>query len=130
MAKLVRSRIEEPDTDVGEQELAGVRGTLTGLVSAAHCRGELAVAMPLLIASSALMTTYTAGEAAGGRPAAAQLPARGLVSMGGYMRIYPEREAERIAAPTLNLRATVTLSGFGDPVPVPVPDGQHRGPAE
>ncbi|MEU8626511.1 hypothetical protein [Streptomyces sp. NPDC048669] len=59
-----------------------------------------------------------------------------LLSMGGYVRIYPEREAERVAAPTLNLRATVTLSGFGDfdpvpiPVPVPVPDGQHRGPAE
>lgn len=48
--------------------------------------------------------------------------------MGGYVRIYPEREAERIAAPALNLRATVTLSSFGDFDPVPV--WQHRGPAE
>ncbi|MER7056633.1 SDR family NAD(P)-dependent oxidoreductase [Streptomyces sp. NPDC000351] len=268
VAKLVRSRIEESDTDVVEREPAGVRGTLTDLVSAAHRRGELAAAMPLLIASSALMPTYAAGEAAGRRPAAAQLLARGaaapalvcipsflagsgphqfarlarelggerqvsalrlpgmragedlpatweaaieslaaavapelergpvaligysaggavahavarrieddgaelaglamidtyspdeheptrraltdalgqilsrdnaltpvddhsLVSMGGYVRIYPERGAERIAAPTLNLRATVTLSGFGDVDPVP--DWQHRGPAE
>ncbi len=52
----------------------------------------------------------------------------GLVSMGGYVRIYPEREAKPIAAPTLNLRATVTLSSFGDVDPVP--DWQHRGPAE
>ncbi|MGN5631520.1 type I polyketide synthase [Streptomyces sp. AC154] len=268
VAKLVRSRIEEPDTEVVEQEPAGVRGTLTDLVTAAHRRGELAAAMPLLTASSALMTTYTAGEAAGRRPAAAQLLARGatapalicipsflagsgphqfarlarelggerqvsalrlpgmragedlpasweaaieslaaavapelergpvaligysaggaiahavarriesgggelvglamidtyapdeheatrriltdalgqilsrdnaltplddhgLVSMGGYVRIYPEREAGRIAAPTLNLRATVTLSSFG--AFEPVPDWQHRGPAE
>ncbi|QLH21576.1 thioesterase domain-containing protein [Streptomyces sp. Rer75] len=52
----------------------------------------------------------------------------GLVSMGGYVRIYPEREAKSIAAPTLNLRATVTLSSFGDVDPVP--DWQHGGPAE
>nr|ALF39346.1 PKS I [Streptomyces sioyaensis] len=267
VAKLVRSRIEESDTDVVEQAPAGVRGTITDLVSAAHRRGELAGAMPLLTASSALMTTYSADEAAAQRPAA-QLLARGaaapalicipsflagsgphqfarlarelggerqvsalrlpgmrasddlpatwaaaieslaaavtselergpvaligysaggalahavarrleddggelagvamidtyspeehelngrvltdalgqilsrdnaltpvddhgLVSMGGYVRIYPEREAKSIAAPTLNLRATVTLSSFGDVDPVP--DWQHRGRAE
>nr|WP_051833267.1 type I polyketide synthase [Streptomyces katrae] len=268
VAKLVRSLIEESDTGVVEQAPAGVRGTITDLVSAAHHRGELAGAMPLLIASSALMTTYSADEAAVRRPAASQLLARGaaapalmcipsflagsgphqfarlarelggerqvsalrlpgmragddlpatwaaaigslaaavaserergpvvligysaggaiahavarrleddgvelagvamidtyspeehelnrlvltdalgqilsrdnaltpvddqgLVSMGGYVRIYPEREAEPIAAPTLNLRATVTLGSFGDVDPVP--DWQHRGPAE
>ncbi|ROQ57385.1 acyl transferase domain-containing protein [Streptomyces sp. 840.1] len=267
VAKLVRSRIEEPAADVAEQEPAGVRGTLTDLVSAAHRRGELAAAMPLLVASSALMPTYTADEAGGRRPAEVQLLARGtgapalvcipsflagsgphqfarlarelggerqvsvlrlpgmrageelpatweaaieslaaavvpecgrgpvalvgysaggavahavarrveskggelvglamidtyapdedeatqrvlvdalgqvlsrdnaltpvddhsLVSMGGYVRIYPERGTGRIAAPTLNLRATVTLSGFDAE---PVPDWQHRGPAE
>ncbi len=52
----------------------------------------------------------------------------GLVALGGYAQIYPEREAEPIAAPTLDLRATVTLSGFGDVDPVP--DWQHRGPTE
>ncbi|WSN49024.1 type I polyketide synthase [Streptomyces sp. NBC_01296] len=270
VAKLVRSLIEESDTGVVEQAPVGVRGTITDLVSAAHRRGELAGAMPLLTASSALMTTYPAGEAAAQRPAASQLLARGaaapalvcipsflagsgthqfarlarelgvggerqvsalrlpgvragddlpatwaaaieslaaavapelergpvaligysaggaiahavarrleddgarlagvamidtyspedhelnrlvltnalgqilsrdnaltpvddhgLVSMGGYVRIYPEREAKPIAAPTLNLRATVTLSSFGDVDPVP--DWQHRGPAE
>ncbi len=51
-----------------------------------------------------------------------------LVSMGGYVRIYPERAAEPITAPTLNLRATVTLSSFGDVDPVPA--RQHRGPIE
>ena len=267
VAKLVRSRIEESDTGVVEQAPAGVRGTITDLVSAAHRRGELAGAMPLLIASSALMTTYPAGEAAAQRPdpqllargatapalicipsflpgsgphqfarlarelggerqvsalrlpgtrATDDLPAtwaaaieslaaavapelerspvaligysaggalahavarrleddggelagvamidtyspedleltrlvltdalgqilsrdnaltpvddHGLVAMGGYVRIYPEREAKPIAAPTLNLRATVTLSGFGDADPVP--GWQHRGPIE
>ncbi|MGW1694490.1 SDR family NAD(P)-dependent oxidoreductase [Streptomyces sp. NPDC002399] len=268
VAKLVRSRIEESDTGVVEQAPAGVRGTITDLVSAAHRRGDLAGAMPLLIASSALTTTYSADEAAARHPAASQLLARGsaapalvcipsflagsgphqfarlarelggerqvhalrlpgmragddlpatwaaaieslaaavapelergpvaligysaggalahavarrleddgvelagvamidtyspeehelnrlvltnalgqilsrdnaltpvddqgLVSMGGYVRIYPEREAEPIAAPTLNLRATVTLSSFGDADPVP--DWQHHGPAE
>ncbi|AVZ76083.1 type I polyketide synthase [Streptomyces lunaelactis] len=267
VAKLVRSLIEESDTGVVEQAPAGVRGTITDLVSAAHRRGELAGAMPLLIASSALMTTYPADEAAAQRPAA-QLLARGaaapalicipsflpgsgphqfarlarelggerqvsalrlpgmhasddlpatwaaaieslaaavaselergpvaligysiggalahavarrleddgvelagvamidtyspedlelkrlvltdalgqilsrdnaltpvddhgLVALGGYVRIYPEREAKPIAAPTLNLRATVTLSSFGDVDPVP--DWQHRGPIE
>ncbi|MFB0615793.1 SDR family NAD(P)-dependent oxidoreductase [Streptomyces sp. AGS-58] len=264
VAKLVRSRIEESDNGVGEQAPAGVRGTITDLVSAAHRRGELAEAMPLLIASSALMTTYSADEAAARRPAA-QLLARGaaapalicipsflagsgphqfarlarelggerqvsalrlpgmragddlpatwaavigslaaavaselergpvaligysaggalahavarrleddggelagvamidtyspeehelnrlvltdalgqilsrdnaltpvddhsLVALGAYMQIYPEREAKPIAAPTLNLRADVTLSSFGDVAPVP--DWQHRG---
>ncbi|KUN04539.1 hypothetical protein AQI95_19530 [Streptomyces yokosukanensis] len=267
VAKLVRARIEESDTGVVEQAPAGVRGTITDLVSGAHRRGELAGAMPLLTASSALMTTYSADEA-GAERTAAQLLARGaaapalvcipsflagsgphqfarlarelggerrvsalrlpgmrasddlpatwaaaieslaaavaselergpvaligysaggaiahavarrleddgaelagvamidtyspqdhelnrlvltdalgqilsrdnaltpvddhgLVSMGGYVRIYPEREAEPIAAPTLNLRATVTLSSFGEVDPVP--DWQHRGPAE
>ncbi|MGW7468521.1 type I polyketide synthase [Streptomyces xantholiticus] len=267
VAKLVRSLIEESDTGVVEQAPAGVRGAITDLVSAAHRRGELEGAMPLLIASSALMTTYSAGEAAAQRPdvqllargaaapalvcipsflagsgphqfarlarelggerqvsalrlpgmrAGDDLPAtwaaaieslaaavaselergpvaligysaggalahavarrieddggelagvamidtyspqehelnrlvltdalgqilsrgnaltpvddHGLVSMGGYVRIYPEREAEPIAAPTLDLRATVTLSSFGDVDPVP--DWQHRAPAE
>ncbi len=267
VAKLVRSRLEEAGTGVAEQAPPGVRGTITDLVSAAHRRGELAGAMPLLIASSALMTTYSAGEAAAQRPAA-QLLARGatapalvcipsflagsgphqfarlarelggerqvsavrlpgmragddlpqtwaaaieslaaavaaelghspvalvgysaggalahavarrleadgaeltgvamidtyapedlelnrvvltdalgqilardnalipvddhgLVAMGGYVRIFPEREAEPIAAPTLNLRAAVTLSSFGDVDPVPA--WQHGGPAE
>ncbi|MEV0694186.1 type I polyketide synthase [Streptomyces sp. NPDC050388] len=267
VAKLVRSLIEESDTGVVEQAPAGVRGTITDLVSAAHRRGELEGAMPLLIASSALMTAYSVGEAAAQRPdvqllargaaapalvcipsflagsgphqfarlarelggerqvsalrlpgmrAGDDLPAtwaaaieslaaavaselergpvaligysaggalahavarrieddggelagvamidtyspeehelnrlvltdalgqilsrgnaltpvddHGLVSMGGYVRIYPEREAKPIAAPTLNLRATVTLSSFGDVDPVP--DWQHRAPAE
>ncbi|GHI05348.1 hypothetical protein AQI88_23075 [Streptomyces cellostaticus] len=269
VAKLVGSRIEEEEADTGvvEQAPAGVRGTITDLVSAAHRRGELAGAMPLLTASSALMTTYSADEAAAQRPAvrlmargaaapalicipsflagsgahqfarlarelggerqvsALRLPGmragddlpatwaaaieslaaavaselergpvaligysaggaiahavarrleddggelagvamidtyspeehelnrlvltsalgqilsrdnaltpvddHGLVSMGGYVRIYPEREFKPIAAPTLNLRATVTLSSFGDVDPVP--DWQHRGPAE
>ncbi|MEV5877193.1 type I polyketide synthase [Streptomyces sp. NPDC052101] len=269
VAKLVGSRFEEEESDTGvvEQAPAGVRGTITDLVSAAHRRGELAGAMPLLTASSALMTTYSADEAAAQRPAvqllargaaapalicvpsflagsgshqfarlarelggerqvsALRLPGmragddlpatwaaaieslaaavapelergpvalvgysaggalahavarrleddgrelvgvamvdtyspdehelnrlvltdalgqilsrdnaltpvddHGLVSMGGYVRIYPEREFKPIAAPTLNLRATVTLSGFGDVDPVP--DWQHRGPAE
>ncbi|MDI3389334.1 SDR family NAD(P)-dependent oxidoreductase [Streptomyces sp. B-S-A8] len=267
VAKLVRSRIEEPGTGVAEQAPSGVRGTITDLVSAAHRRGDLAGVMPLLTAGSALMTTYAAGEAAAKRPAA-QLLARGaaapalicvpsflpgsgphqfarlarelgpdrqvsalplpgtragddlpatwaaaieslaaavapelerapvalvgysiggavahavarrleddghelagvamidtysthdvelnrlvltdalgqilsrdnaltpvddhgLVALGGYAQIYPEREAEPIAAPTLDLRATVTLSGFGDADPVP--DWQHRGPTE
>ncbi|APE34761.1 hypothetical protein BOX37_13310 [Nocardia mangyaensis] len=52
----------------------------------------------------------------------------GLVAMGGYVRFYPEREARSIAAPTLNLRASMTLSSFGDTDPVP--DWQHRGPTE
>jgi len=267
VAKLVRSRIEEADSGVVEQAPAGVRGTITNLVSAAHRRGQLAGAMPLLIASSALMTTYPADEAAAQRPAA-QLLARGaaapalicipsflagsgphqfarlarelggerqvsalrlpgmragddlpatwavaieslaaavaselerspvaligysaggalahavarrleddggqlagvamldtyapedlelnrfvltdalgqilsrdnaltpvddhgLVAMGGYVRIYPQREAKPIVAPTLNLRATVTLSSFGGGGPVP--DWQHHGPVE
>ncbi|SBW22636.1 polyketide synthase type I [Candidatus Protofrankia californiensis] len=267
VAKLVRSRIEESETGVVEQAPAGARGTITDLVSAAHRRGELAGAMPLLTASSALMTTYPADEAAAQRPAA-QLLARGaaepalicipsflagsgphqfarlarelggerqvsalrlpgmragddlpatwaaaieslaatvaaelerspvaligysaggalahavarrleddgvelagvamidtyapddlelnrlvltgalgeilsrdnaltpvddhgLVAMAGYVRIYPEREAKPIAAPTLNLRATVTLGSFGDADPIP--GWQHRGPVE
>lgn len=267
VAKLVRSRIEQPETGAVEQAPSGVRGTITDLVSAAHRRGELAGVMPLLSASSALMTTYPADEAAAHRPAA-QLLARGaaapalicvpsflpgsgphqfarlarelgtdrqvsgltlpgtrvgddlpatwaaaieslaaavapqlergpvalvgysiggavahavarrleddghelagvamidtystrdveinrlvltdalgqilsrdnaltpvddhgLMALGGYARIYPEREARPIAAPTLDLRATVTLSGFGDVAPVP--DWQHRGPTE
>ncbi len=267
VAKLVRSRIEESGTGVAEQASAGVRGTITDLVSGAHRRGDLAGALPLLIASSALMTTYPAGEAAAQRPAvqllargatapallclpsflagsgphqfarlarelggerqvgAVRLPGlragddlpatwaaaieslaaavaselerspvaligysaggalahavarrleddgvelagvamidtyapedlelnrlvltdalgqilsrdnaltpvddHGLVAMGGYVRIFPERAAEPIAAPTLNLRATVTLSGFGATDPVPA--WQHRGPVE
>ncbi|MFJ4873234.1 SDR family NAD(P)-dependent oxidoreductase [Streptomyces sp. NPDC088757] len=267
-AKLVRSRLEEPGTDVAVREPDGVRGTITDLVTAAHSRGALAQVMPLLITSSALSPTYPAGGAAARRPAPARLLARGaaapalvcvpsflagsgphqfarlarelagerrvsalslpgmrvgdelpanwaaaieslaaavaaeldrgpvalvgysaggalahavarrlehdgrrlegvamidtyspqdvdlncrvltdalgqilsrdnaltpvddhaLVSMGGYVRIYPEREPEPIAAPTLNLRATTTLSSFGDVAPVP--DWQHRGPAE
>ncbi len=266
-AKLVGSRIEESATETVEQAPAGVRGTITDLVAAAHRRGELAGALPLLTTSASLMPTYTADEAAARRPAA-HLLARGpaapalicvpsflagsgphqfarlarelagerqvsalrlpgmregddlpatwaaaigslaatvtaelrhgpvalvgysaggalahavarrleddgaelagvamidtyspqepelnrrvltdalgqiltrdnaltpvddhsLVAMGGYVRIFPERAAEPIAAPTLNLRATVTLSGFGDADPVP--DWQHRGPAE
>ncbi|MFJ3279466.1 hypothetical protein [Streptomyces halstedii] len=60
-----------------EQELAGVRGALTGLVSAVHRRAvNWQPPMPLLIARSALTATYTAGEAAGRRPAAAQFLAR------------------------------------------------------
>jgi thioesterase domain-containing protein len=51
-----------------------------------------------------------------------------LVAMGGYVRIYPERAAEPIAAPTLNLRATVPLNGFEDVDPIP--GWQHRGPIE
>ncbi|NEB82084.1 alpha/beta fold hydrolase, partial [Streptomyces sp. SID14478] len=265
VAKLVRSLIEESETGVVEQAPAGVRGTLTDLVSAAQRRGELAAALPLLSASSELMTSYSVDEAAARRPAA-QLLARGaaapalicipsflagsgphqfarlarelgrerqvsalrlpgmrasddlpatwaaaieslaatvaselergpvaligysaggalahavarriedgggelagvamidtyspqdvelnrrvltdalgqillrdnaltpvddhgLVAMGGYVRIYAEREAEPIAAPTLNLRATVTLSSFGDVEPVPA--WQHDGP--
>ncbi|MEV8004980.1 type I polyketide synthase [Streptomyces parvus] len=267
VAKLVRSRIEEADTGTADQAPAGVRGTITDLVSAAHRRGELVEAMPLLTASSALMPTYAVDEAAA-QPAAVQLLARGstapaliclpsflagsgphqfarlarelggerrvsalrlpgtregdalpeswtaaieslaaavapelergpvaligysiggalahavarrleadghelagvamvdtyspdayelnrrvlsdalgqilardneltpvddhsLVAMGGYVRVFPEREVGPIAAPTLNLRATVALSGFGDAAPVP--DWQHRGPAE
>ncbi|MGV9300090.1 SDR family NAD(P)-dependent oxidoreductase, partial [Amycolatopsis sp. NPDC003676] len=267
VAKLVRSRIEESDTGAAGQTPAGVRGTITDLVSAAHRRGELAGAMPLLTASSALMTRYLAGEAAAQRPAA-QLLARGaaapalicipsflpgsgphqfarlarelsgerqvsalrlpgtragddlpptwaalieslaaavaselernpvaligysaggaiahavarrleddggeltgvamidtyspealelnrlvltdalgqilsrgneltpvddhgLVAMAGYLRIYPEREARALAAPTLNLRASMTLSSFGDADAVP--EWQHRGPIE
>ncbi|MEW2063543.1 type I polyketide synthase [Streptomyces sp. NPDC007002] len=267
VAKLVRSRIEEADTGTAHQAPAGVRGTITDLVTAAHHRGELVEAMPLLTAGSALMPTYAVDEAAVHR-AAVQLLARGsaapalvclpsflagsgphqfarlarelggerrvsalrlpgthaggalpeswaaaieslaaavapelergpvalvgysiggalahavarrleadghelagvamvdtyspdayelnrrvlsdalgqilardneltpvddhsLVAMGGYVRVFPEREAGPIAAPTLNLRATVALSGFGDADPVP--DWQHRGPAE
>ncbi|WP_411152354.1 type I polyketide synthase, partial [Streptomyces sp. A30] len=267
VAKLVRSQIEDSDTGVVEQAPAGVRGTITDLVSAAHRRGELAGAMPLLTASSALMTMYSADEAAAQRPAA-QLLARGdvapalvcipsflvgsgphqfarlarelggerrvsalrlpgtragddlpatwtaaieslaatvaselergpvaligysaggaiahavarrieddggklagvamidtyspedlelnrhvltdalgqilsrdnaltpvddhgLVAMGGYVRIYPDRETKPIVAPTLNLRATMTLSSVGGVDPVP--DWQHRGPIE
>lgn len=52
----------------------------------------------------------------------------GLVAMGGYVRVFPERGAEPIAAPTLNLRATVMLSSFG--AVEPVPDWQHRGQGE
>jgi hypothetical protein len=52
----------------------------------------------------------------------------GLVAMGGYVRIFPERAAAPIAAPTLNLRATVALNGFGATEPVPA--WQHRGPVE
>lgn len=265
VAKLVRSRLEESGVGVVEQAPAGVRGTITGLVSAAHRRGELAGAMPLLVAGSDLMTTYPAAEAAARHPAvqllargaaaptliclpsflagsgphqfarlarelggerqvgALRLPGtrpgddlpatwaaaieslaatvaselergpvalvgysiggalahavarrieddggevtgvamidtyspedhelnrlvltdalgqilsrdnaltpvddHGLVAMGGYVRMYPERKAESIAAPTLNLRATVTLGSFGDVDPVP--DWQHRGP--
>ncbi|WP_424810308.1 SDR family NAD(P)-dependent oxidoreductase [Rhodococcus sp. 27YEA15] len=267
VAKLVRSRMEESDTSVDNQAPVGPRGTITDLVSAAQRRGELAGAMPLLSASSALMTTYPAEEAAAQRPAvqllargaatpalicipsflagsgphqfarlarelggewqvsALRLPGmrasdnlpatwaaaieslaaavaseleqspvaligysiggalahavarrleddggelvgvamidtyspedlelnrlvltdalgqilsrdnaltpvddHGLVAMGGYVRIYSEREAKSIAAPTLNLRATVTLSNFGDVDPVP--GWQHRGPIE
>ncbi|MCR3752120.1 Acyl transferase domain-containing protein [Lentzea californiensis] len=267
VAKLVRSRIEESDTGVAEQAPAGVRGTITELVSAAHVRGRLAEAMPLLIAGSSLVTTYTVDEAAAQRPAA-QLLARGsaapalicvpsflpgsgphqfarlarelggqrqvsalrlpgtragddlpatwaaaieslaatvaaelergpvalvgysiggaiahavarriedgggelagvamidtystedlelqgrvltdalgqllsrdnaltpvddhgLVAMGGYVRITSERDTRPITAPTLNLRATAALSGFGDADPVPA--WLHRGPAE
>nr|WP_320066037.1 type I polyketide synthase [Micromonospora sp. RTGN7] len=266
VAKLVGSRIGEADLGGAGPAPAGVRGTITDLVAAAHRRGELAGAMPLLIAGSALMTTYPAGEAAARRPAvqllargaaapaligipsflagsgphqfarlarelggewqvsALRLPGlhagddlpatwaaaieslaaavaaelergpvalvgysaggaiahavarrieddgaelagvamidtyspedhelnlrvltdalgqiltrdnaltpvddHGLVAMGGYVRIYPERAAEPIAAPTLNLRATAALSGFGDAAPVP--GWQHRGPA-
>ncbi|MET9496296.1 type I polyketide synthase [Streptomyces sp. NPDC006552] len=267
VAKLVRSRIEESETGVAEQPPAGARGTITDLVSAAHRRGELAGALPLLTAGSALMTTYSAAEAGARRPAV-QLLARGatapaliclpsflagsgthqfarlarelggerqvsavrlpgtragddlpatweaaiaslaatvaaelgrspvalvgysaggalahavarrleddghelagvamidtyspqdadlnrrvltdalgqilsrdnaltpvddhaLVAMGGYVRIYAERAAEPITAPTLNLRATQTLSSFGDVAPVP--GWQHRGPVE
>ncbi|MFE0580705.1 alpha/beta fold hydrolase [Streptomyces sp. NPDC058874] len=267
MAKLVRSQMEESDTGVVEQATTGVRGTITDLVTAAHRRGDLAGAMPLLTAGSALMSAYSVDEAAAQRPAA-QLLARGaaapvlvcipsflagsgphqfarlarelggerqvsalrlpglragddlpatwaaaieslavsvaselergpvalvgysaggaiahavarrleddgcelagvamidtyspeehelnrlvltdalgqilsrdnaltpvddhgLVAMGGHVRIYPERKAEPIAAPTLNLRATGTLSGFGEAAPVP--GWQHNGPAE
>ncbi|MEV5320854.1 alpha/beta fold hydrolase [Streptomyces sp. NPDC052687] len=267
VAKLVRARLEESRAGVAERAPAGVRGTVTGLVAAAHRRGELAGTMPLLLASGALMNTYPVEEAAARRPGA-QLLARGaaepalicvpsflpgsgphqfarlarelggerqvsalrlpgtragddlpatweaaieslaatvaaqldrgpvaligysiggalahavtrrleddgrqlagtamidtystedaelnrlvltdalgqilsrdnaltpvddhgLVAMGGWVRIYSEREARPIAAPTLKLRATVTLSGFGDVTPVPA--WQHRGPAE
>ncbi len=80
VAKLVRSLIEESDTGVVEQAPVGVRGTTTDLVAAAHRRGELETAMPLLIASSALMTMYSADEAAVRRPAASQLLARGATA--------------------------------------------------
>ncbi|MET8999472.1 type I polyketide synthase [Amycolatopsis sp. NPDC004169] len=263
VAKLVRSQLE--DTGVAEQAPAGVRGTITELVSAAHRRGDLAGALPLLVASSELSATY--GDASA-RRAAVQLLARGtaapaligipsflagsgphqfarlarelggerrfsalrlpgthpgdnlpatwtaaigslaaavaaeaerspvallgysaggaiahavarrleddgvelagvamidtyapedvelnrsvltdalgqilvrdnaltpvddhgLVAMGGYVRIYPDREARPITAPTLNLRATQALTGFGDAAPVP--GWQHGGAAE
>ncbi|MEU5808947.1 type I polyketide synthase [Streptomyces sp. NPDC047718] len=267
VAKLVLSQLEESDTAVVEQTPTGVRGTITDLVSAAHHRGDLAGAMPLLTASSALMTTYGVDEAAARRPAvqllargaaapalicipsfltgsgthqfarlarelggerqvsAVRLPGmgagddlpatwaaaieslaaavapeldrgpvalvgysaggaiahavarrledgggelagvamidtyapddlelnrrvltdalgqilsrdnaltpvddHGLVAMGGYVRTFPERAADPIAAPTLNLRATTTLSSFADVAPVP--DWQHRGPVD
>ncbi|MEU7619363.1 type I polyketide synthase [Micromonospora rifamycinica] len=267
VAKLLRSRIEEAGLGEAEPAPSGVRGTITELVTAANRRGELAGALPLLIAGSALMTTYPAGEAAARRPAVQllargatapaligipsflagsgphqfarlarelggtwqvsavrlpglrageELPAtwaaaieslaaavaaelergpvalvgysaggaiahavarrieddggelagvamidtyspedqelnrrvltdalrqiltrdnplipvddHGLVAMGGYVRIYPERAAAPIAAPTLNLRATTALSGFGDADPVP--GWQHGGPAD
>ncbi len=262
VAKLVRSQLE--DTGVAEQAPAGVRGTITELVSAAHRRGNLEGALPLLVASSELMATY--GEAPAQRPAvqllargaaepaligipsflagsgphqfarlarelggerrfsALRLPGtrpgddlpatwtaaigslaaavaaeaerspvaligysaggaiahavarrleddgvelagvamidtyapedvelnravltdalgriltrdnaltpvddHGLVAMGGYVRIYADREARPITAPTLNLRATQPLTGFGDAAPLP--GWQHGGPA-
>ncbi|MEZ3181863.1 hypothetical protein KYY02_25280 [Streptomyces pimonensis] len=46
--------------------------------------------------------------------------------MGGYVRMYPERETEPIAAPRLNLRAITALSGFAGVAPAP--GWQHRGP--
>ncbi|WP_433709226.1 type I polyketide synthase [Nocardia sp. CA-084685] len=48
-----------------------------------------------------------------------------LVAMGNYVRIFGERGTRSIAAPTLNLRATVGLPGLD--IAAPVPDWQHRG---
>ena len=48
-----------------------------------------------------------------------------LVAMGNYVRIFGERGTRSIAAPTLNLRATVGLPGLD--ITAPVPDWQHRG---
>jgi pimeloyl-ACP methyl ester carboxylesterase/acyl carrier protein len=67
LAQLVRSRMSEHGPEVKEQS-SSARGSITELVSAAHHRGELSKALPMLASGSSLMTTFSASEAAAHRP--------------------------------------------------------------
>ncbi|WP_329082803.1 type I polyketide synthase [Streptosporangium sp. NBC_01469] len=78
VAKFVLSRIEDADsggqvTGQVTRPTAGARGTITELVLAAHRRGEVNAAMPLLIESSKLVPSFETVDELSRRPGAMPL---------------------------------------------------------